>query len=195
MNLIDPAISSTPLMGLLDPNATYAPPIEEFGEIALPNYERVVARMSRPPLIANDIDSSTKEGEEQLQSILFTRFQGDIISAMPMCACGSLMGGVNHGLVCEVCQVECKNQLERPIETNLWIRTLEGIEKFIAPGFWVILTPALTARGMKEKEFELIANKICDVLDDINNTSLQAKISKELEELSSNFVIYNNGTY
>ncbi|RZV13704.1 serine hydroxymethyltransferase, partial [Aliarcobacter butzleri] len=35
-------------------------------------------------------------------------------------------------------------------------------------------SPALTARGMKEKEFELIANKICDVLDDINNTSLQA---------------------
>lgn len=56
-------------------------------------------------------------------------------------------------------------------------------------------SPALTARGMKEKEFELIANKICDVLYDINNTSLQAKISKELEELSSNFVIYNNGTY
>lgn len=56
-------------------------------------------------------------------------------------------------------------------------------------------SPALTARGMKEKEFELIANKICDVLDDINNTSLQVKISKELEELSSNFVIYNNGTY
>ncbi|WP_201523908.1 serine hydroxymethyltransferase, partial [Aliarcobacter butzleri] len=26
-------------------------------------------------------------------------------------------------------------------------------------------SPALTARGMKEKEFELIANKICDVLD------------------------------
>ncbi|KLD96549.1 serine hydroxymethyltransferase, partial [Aliarcobacter butzleri] len=51
-------------------------------------------------------------------------------------------------------------------------------------------SPALTARGMKEKEFELIANKICDVLDDINNTSLQVKISKELEELSSNFVIY-----
>ena len=56
-------------------------------------------------------------------------------------------------------------------------------------------SPALTARGMKEKEFELIANKICDVLDDINNTSLQAKISKELEELSSNFVIYNQASY
>jgi glycine hydroxymethyltransferase len=56
-------------------------------------------------------------------------------------------------------------------------------------------SPALTARGMKEKEFELIANKICDVLDNIENTELHAKINKELEELASNFVIYNKSTY
>ena len=56
-------------------------------------------------------------------------------------------------------------------------------------------SPALTARGMKEKEFEIIANKICDVLDNIDNTELHAKINKELEELASNFVIYNQSTY
>ncbi|RXJ78948.1 serine hydroxymethyltransferase [Arcobacter sp. F2176] len=56
-------------------------------------------------------------------------------------------------------------------------------------------SPALTSRGMKEKEFEIIANKICDVLDDIENTQLQAKIKKELEELAKNFVIYTSSTY
>ena len=56
-------------------------------------------------------------------------------------------------------------------------------------------SPALTARGMKEKEFELIANKICDVLDNIENTDLHAKIKKELEELASDFVIYNKSTF
>ena len=56
-------------------------------------------------------------------------------------------------------------------------------------------SPALTARGMKEKEFELIANKICDVLDNIEDTELQEKISKELEILASNFVIYSQSTY
>jgi glycine hydroxymethyltransferase len=56
-------------------------------------------------------------------------------------------------------------------------------------------SPALTARGMKEKEFELIANKICDVLDNIENTELHAKINKELEELAGNFVVYNQSTY
>jgi glycine hydroxymethyltransferase len=56
-------------------------------------------------------------------------------------------------------------------------------------------SPALTSRGMKEKEFEFIANKIADVLDDINNTDLQASIKAELKELAQNFVIYNQSTY
>jgi glycine hydroxymethyltransferase len=56
-------------------------------------------------------------------------------------------------------------------------------------------SPALTARGMKEKEFELIANKICDILDDIENTGLQTQIKNELEELAKKFVIYTSSTY
>jgi len=56
-------------------------------------------------------------------------------------------------------------------------------------------SPALTSRGMKEKEFELIANKIADVLDDINNTELQMKIKNELKELAKNFIIYDRPTY
>jgi len=56
-------------------------------------------------------------------------------------------------------------------------------------------SPALTSRGMKEGEFRIIANKIADVLDDINNTEKQAQIRTELEELASKFIIYNQSTY
>lgn len=56
-------------------------------------------------------------------------------------------------------------------------------------------SPALTARGMKEKEFEYIANKICDVLDNIEDKELHKKINKELEKLASKFVIYSSSTY
>ena len=48
---------------------------------------------------------------------------------------------------------------------------------------------------MKEKEFEIIANKICDVLDNIEDSALHGKIKKELEELAGNFVVYNQSTY
>jgi glycine hydroxymethyltransferase len=56
-------------------------------------------------------------------------------------------------------------------------------------------TPALTSRGMKEKELEIIANKIADVLDNINDTALHAKIKDEMKELASNFVIYDRAIY
>lgn len=56
-------------------------------------------------------------------------------------------------------------------------------------------SPALTSRGMKEKEFEFIAHKIADVLDDIENSSKQEAIKKELQTMASQFVIYHQSTY
>jgi glycine hydroxymethyltransferase len=56
-------------------------------------------------------------------------------------------------------------------------------------------SPALTSRGMKEAEFEIIANKIADVLDNINDDALHAKIKEEMKELASNFVIYDKPIY
>ncbi len=56
-------------------------------------------------------------------------------------------------------------------------------------------SPALTSRGMKEKEFELIANRIADVLDDIDNEILHTEIKKELTVLARQFVIYSQPTY
>ena len=56
-------------------------------------------------------------------------------------------------------------------------------------------SPALTARGMKEEEFRLIATRIADVLDDIYNLELQEKIANELKELASKFIIYDRPTY
>ncbi len=56
-------------------------------------------------------------------------------------------------------------------------------------------SPALTARGMKSKEFEIIAEKIADVLDNINDNKLLAKIKDEMKELASNFIIYDRAIY
>lgn len=56
-------------------------------------------------------------------------------------------------------------------------------------------SPALTARGMKEAEFEFIANKIADVLNDITNTELQAKVKKEVTDLAHKFIIYDKAMF
>jgi len=56
-------------------------------------------------------------------------------------------------------------------------------------------TAALTSRGMKEAELEIISNKIADVLDNIEDSELHAKIKDEMRELASKFIIYNKPIY
>ena len=56
-------------------------------------------------------------------------------------------------------------------------------------------TPALTARGFKEKELEFVAHKIANVLDDIKNEALQSETKAELKELASKFIIYERAIF
>ncbi|MGL2877772.1 serine hydroxymethyltransferase [Helicobacter pylori] len=49
---------------------------------------------------------------------------------------------------------------------------------------------ALSARGMGTKEFEIIGNKISDILNDINNVSLQLHVKEELKAMANQFPIY-----
>lgn len=56
-------------------------------------------------------------------------------------------------------------------------------------------TPALTARGFKEKDIQIVANCIADILDDINNIDLQLNIKAKLKELASKFTIYTKAMF
>ncbi|MCQ2755340.1 serine hydroxymethyltransferase [Helicobacter pylori] len=49
---------------------------------------------------------------------------------------------------------------------------------------------ALSARGMGSKEFEIIGNKISDILNDINNVSLQLHVKEELKAMANQFPVY-----
>jgi glycine hydroxymethyltransferase len=51
-------------------------------------------------------------------------------------------------------------------------------------------TPALTTRGMKETEMEAIGEWITDVLDNINDETVQRKIRRDVETLCERFPLY-----
>ena len=51
-------------------------------------------------------------------------------------------------------------------------------------------TPAMTTRGMKEKEMEEIGKFILRVIDNINNESELLKIKEEVKTLCSKFPLY-----
>ena len=52
-------------------------------------------------------------------------------------------------------------------------------------------TPAITTRGFKEKEIELLSNWICDVIDNIGDEPKMAEIKKNVIKLTNQYPVYN----
>ncbi len=54
-------------------------------------------------------------------------------------------------------------------------------------------TPAVTTRGFKEKECEILANWLCDVLDDIHNENTIKRVREQVLEICRRFPVYGAG--
>ncbi|MFH1873995.1 MAG: serine hydroxymethyltransferase [Pseudomonadota bacterium] len=65
----------------------------------------------------------------------------------------------------------------------------ESRSPFVTSGIR-IGTPALTTKGMKEKEMEMIGNWMAEVLKDITNEGKQKEIKQEIKKLCQKFPIY-----
>ncbi|WP_412754503.1 serine hydroxymethyltransferase [Legionella donaldsonii] len=51
-------------------------------------------------------------------------------------------------------------------------------------------TPAITTRGFKEKEVNILSNWIADVLDDLNNEAMIARVKMQVLQLCHEFPVY-----
>jgi glycine hydroxymethyltransferase len=51
-------------------------------------------------------------------------------------------------------------------------------------------TPALTTRGMKESEMDVIGDWIADVLDNINDEAVQKRVRQDVQTLCDRFPLY-----
>jgi glycine hydroxymethyltransferase len=60
---------------------------------------------------------------------------------------------------------------------------------FVASGVR-IGTPAVTTRGMREEEMRRIGRWISEILGDVENTALQAKIREDVRELCGRFPLH-----
>jgi glycine hydroxymethyltransferase len=55
-------------------------------------------------------------------------------------------------------------------------------------------TPAITTRGFKEPEIDLLIGWICDVLSDMNNPKILEQVKSNVLELCKNYPVYQGGT-
>lgn len=136
----------------------YPSEVKSVAYLDFPDYEDIVANLPMAPIIANNLDTSTKEGVERLQALIFTRYQDDLISATPKCSCGALTGGYNKGIRCNICYTECVDVLDKPLESTVWIEAPPDIEKFISPGAWIVLSNAFAASKSTFNLLEWLVN-------------------------------------
>ena len=52
-------------------------------------------------------------------------------------------------------------------------------------------TPAVTTRGFKKEEIIQVSNWISEIINDFENEKLQKNIKQEVQNLTSNFPVYN----
>lgn len=111
------------------------------------NLHAMFNALRTPPLIANDLDVSTEYGKEELNKRLFTTYEGDSLNVVPMCGCRATRGGWLEGTTCPKCLTEVVPDAERSLESLLWLRPPKGIEMFINPHVWGVLSPRMTNDG------------------------------------------------
>ena len=85
---------------------------------------------------------------------------------------------------------DCQLALDKAnITTNKNTIPFETLSPFVTSGIR-IGAPAVTTRGMKEQEMELIGNYIADVFENINDDNKIAEIKGKVKELCATFPLY-----
>ncbi|WP_257291124.1 hypothetical protein [Endozoicomonas sp. ONNA1] len=111
------------------------------------DYDEAFRQLPQKPILLNDFKIGDADSRAQLDLLLRSNYEGDIITSIPSCACGHIQGGYNLGTVCISCNTAVEKTTEREISSALWIRVPEGVKAFIHPRMWGFLTSKFTTSG------------------------------------------------
>lgn len=115
--------------------------------LELINHDNLFRSLSNPPVIVNEFNLSSQVEKEQLNDLIYTRYEGDSLDVLPSCDCGHLVGEYNVGIICPECRQVCAPVTERPLESLLWIRAPKGVQTLINPNAWVMMAKRFTFNG------------------------------------------------
>lgn len=116
------------------------------------------AKLTKEPLIANYIDIATEEERRNLKQLLYTRHEGDSLNVVPRCRCETLIGTDKIGMLCSNCGSMVISQLERPLESTIWLETPRKTAALINPVAWTVLSNTMTTSGFNILEWLVNTN-------------------------------------
>lgn len=122
----------------------------------LVNFSDLFNKVTKTPIIINDVQESSEEDKETFNNIVYTKYATDLLSNLPTCECGEIVGEHNIGITCKNCRTTVTSLTEHDLEPLLWMRAPNGVRALINPIIWTMLTDKFTRSG-----FEII-KWICD---------------------------------
>lgn len=121
--------------------------------MVLKNIKDQFNRLNRKPIFINDLDISDPVDKELIQSNLYTRYTEKTLDVVPSCECGFYHGNDLKGEICPRCGDRVEPAIDKHIESVLWFRPPQGIDKLVHPKIWTTLTGnfVIKANGLKFK--------------------------------------------
>lgn len=122
------------------------------------SFDDVLAKLSTPPLIINDLSMFTEADRAKVRDTIATRFDSDTFSSIPECMCGETAGVDSLGEICHECGTEVKHSINENADPICWFRAPgpskkeEGVLALVNPVVWIMLKNRFTKSG-----FDLIS--------------------------------------
>jgi hypothetical protein len=114
----------------------------------LVDFDALFEQATTPPVILNTFNVDTVDDKTLLDSMVYTYYDGDSLNVVPMCECQRTTGAGMINQRCSFCGTTVLPLSERPLESLLWMEPPAGVETFINPQVWTMLSKAMTHGGI-----------------------------------------------
>ena len=155
--------------------------------LELQNYNDLFYKYStKSPVIVNNVQESSENDKDTFNKLIYTKYTTDLLSNLPSCDCGEIVGEYNSGVQCPNCQTVVRSHTEQDLEPLVWIKAPVGVRPLINPAVWTMLRKAF-----ERSRFEII-RWICDTSynpQNIKQPPVMEKIqAMQIERGYNNFV-------
>jgi len=113
------------------------------------NLDRYYQSCTGDKIILNDLNYYNIDDLTNVNEMLMTIYDTEVISVIPTCSCGNLKGAYLLGKTCHACGTTVIDPVENH-DPVLWLKKLDNVPKFINPHFWTML------RGIMAKNMDCV---------------------------------------
>lgn len=108
-------------------------------------------KATREPFIVNHVSESSEDDKDKLNKLIYTKYTGnqDLLSNLPTCECGEIVGEHNVGLFCRNCQTHVQPPMNQELEPIVWIQSPIGVKALINPALWTMLNDRFNKSGFE----------------------------------------------